>query len=280
MIVTIRNMTFDFSKNKYCMGIINITPDSFYAGSRISIEKVLEVASKMVEDGVDIIDIGGESTRPGSDPVPEEEELKRVIPAIKEIRKNFPNIPISIDTYKSKVAREALENGADIVNDISAGTFDQEMIKVVSEYQCPVILMHIKGTPKTMQQNPEYKDVVREITQFLKQRIEEFEKHGVKPENIIIDPGIGFGKKLEHNIQIIRRLAELKQLKKPILVGISRKSLIGMLLGGIPPEERLTGTIVLNTIALLNGASIIRVHDVKEGKQTCQIVEQFLKNKS
>lgn len=279
MVIEIRNKTFDFSTKKYCMGIINITPDSFYSGSRVSVGKVLEVVNRMVEDGVDIIDIGGESTRPGSDPVPEEEELKRVIPAIKEIRKNFPSIPISVDTYKSKVAQEAIQNGADIINDISSGTFDKNMIKVVAEYQCPVILMHIKGTPKNMQQNPEYKDVVREITQFLKNRIEEFEKNGVKPENIIIDPGIGFGKTLEHNIQIIKRLAELKQLKKPILIGISRKSMIGMILNGIPPEERLTGTIVLNTIALLNGASIIRVHDVKEGKQTCQIVENILNRK-
>lgn len=275
MKIIIKGREFDFSKKKYCMGVVNITPDSFYKGSRVEVDRVLEVVSKMVEDGVDIVDVGGESTRPGSDPVPLEEELNRVIPVVKEISKNFPDLPISVDTYKSKVAEESLKNGADIINDISSGTFDPEIVSVVAKYQCPVILMHIKGTPKNMQQNPEYKDVVREITEFLKERIKVYEKSGVKPENIIIDPGIGFGKKLEHNIKILKRLAELKQLKKPILVGLSRKSMIGMLLGEIPPEERLTGTIVLNTIALLNGASIIRVHDVKEGKQTCIIAEKF-----
>ncbi|MCX8029002.1 MAG: dihydropteroate synthase [Brevinematales bacterium] len=274
--IKIRGKEFDFSIHKYCMGVLNITPDSFYSNSRVSIDSILKVVEKMVSDGVDIIDIGGESTRPGSDPVPTEEELQRVIPAIKEIRKHFPELPISVDTYKSKVAAIALDEGADIINDISSGTFDEEMVKVISKYQCPVILMHIKGTPKNMQENPQYKDVVREIKEFLRARVEIYENMGTKPENIIIDPGIGFGKKLEHNILIIRRLAELKQLEKPILIGISRKSMIGMMLDGIPPEERLPGTIVLNTISLLNGASIIRVHDVKEGKQTCRIVEQII----
>ncbi|MGC8766095.1 MAG: dihydropteroate synthase [Brevinematia bacterium] len=272
MSLVIRGKEFDFSSHKYCMGIINVTPDSFFEGSRVKLDDLINVVSKMIQDEVDIIDIGGESTRPGSDPVNLEEELRRVIPAIREIRKNFPNIPISVDTYKSQVAKQAIENGADIVNDISAGTFDQDMIRVIRDYNVPIILMHIKGTPKSMQDNPEYKDVVREITEFLRERIEKFESFGVDPSKIIIDPGIGFGKKLEHNISIIRRLAELKQLKKPILVGLSRKSIVGGILN-VPIEERLTGTIALNTVALMNGASIIRVHDVKEGKQTCKIVE-------
>ncbi|MGC8870394.1 MAG: dihydropteroate synthase [Brevinematia bacterium] len=272
MSLVIRGKEFDFSSHKYCMGIINVTPDSFFEGSRVKLDDLINVVSKMIQDEVDIIDIGGESTRPGSDPVHLEEELRRVIPAIREIRKNFPNIPISVDTYKSQVAKQAIENGADIVNDISAGTFDQDMIRVIRDYNVPIILMHIKGTPKSMQDNPEYKDVVREITEFLRERIEKFESFGVDPSKIIIDPGIGFGKKLEHNISIIRRLAELKQLKKPILVGLSRKSIVGGILN-VPIEERLTGTIALNTVALMNGASIIRVHDVKEGKQTCKIVE-------
>lgn len=276
MKLTIRGKEFDFKNHKYCMGVVNITPDSFYQGSRVNLDNLLEVVSRMVDDGVDILDIGGESTRPGSEPVPVEEELNRVIPAIVEVRRNFPNLPISVDTYKSKVAESALQNGADIVNDISSGTFDINMIEVVAKYKCPVILMHIKGTPKNMQENPEYKDVVREIKDFLTSRIDTYESKGIKPENIIIDPGIGFGKKLEHNLAIIRRLAEFKQLKKPILIGLSRKSMIGMILGGIPPEERLTGTIAFNTIALLNGASIIRVHDVKEGKQVCRIVEEYM----
>ncbi len=272
----IRGKVFDFSKKKYCMGILNITPDSFYSGSRYSIDNILGVVSKMVDDGVDIVDIGGESTRPGSDPVPLEEELNRVLPVVKFIRENFPDLPISVDTYKSKVAEESLKAGADIVNDISSCTLDPRMKDVLKDYRCPVILMHMKGTPKDMQKNPEYKDVVREVTQFLKERIDNLVSYGIDEMNILVDPGIGFGKTLEHNVLIIRRLAELKQLKRPILVGVSRKSMIGNILGGIPPEERLTGTIVVNTIALLNGASIIRVHDVKEGVQTCKIVESII----
>ncbi|MEN2998206.1 MAG: dihydropteroate synthase [Brevinematia bacterium] len=275
MRLVIRGREFDFSRKKYCMGVVNVTPDSFYEASRVSISDLVRIVGRMVEEGVDILDIGGESTRPGSDPVPVEEELERVIPCIKEIRRHFPDLPISVDTYKSVVARKALDEGADMVNDISSGTFDPEMVNVVLEYQCPIVLMHIKGTPKTMQQNPEYSDVVWEIAEFLRERIRFFEERGVLPENIIIDPGIGFGKRLEHNIDIVKRLAELKQLGKPILVGVSRKSMIGMLLGNVPPEERLTGTVVVNTISLLNGASIIRVHDVREGKQVCRIVEQM-----
>jgi len=274
--MVIRGKNFDFKNKKYCMGIINVTPDSFYSGSRVKEDELLKKVEEMIKDGVDIIDIGGESTRPGSDPVPLDEELRRVIPAIENIRKYFSDVVISVDTYKSKVAKEALEAGADIINDISACTFDTNMIEVLKKYNSPVVIMHIKGTPKNMQDNPEYKDVVREITEFLRERIQFLESNGIESEKIIIDPGIGFGKKLEHNISIIRRLAELKQLKKPILIGLSRKSMIGMILGGIPPEERLTGTIALNTIALMNGASIIRVHDVKEGVQTCRIVEAII----
>jgi dihydropteroate synthase len=274
--MVIRGKEFNFKSKKYCMGIINVTPDSFYSGSRVKKDELLMKVEEMTKEGVDIIDIGGESTRPGSDPVPLEEELNRVIPSVEEIRKNFSDAIISVDTYKSEIAKKALDVGADMINDISACTFDPNMVNVLREYKAPVIIMHIKGTPKNMQNNPEYKDVVREITEFLRERIQFLENSGIESEKIIIDPGIGFGKKLEHNIAIIRRLAELKQLKKPILIGLSRKSMIGMILGGVPPEERLTGTIALNTIALLNGASIIRVHDVKEGIQTCKIVEAII----
>ena len=274
--MVIRGKEFNFKSKKYCMGIINVTPDSFYSGSRVKKDELLMKVEEMTKEGVDIIDIGGESTRPGSDPVPLEEELNRVIPSVEEIRKNFSDVIISVDTYKSEIAKKALDVGADMINDISACTFDSNMVNVLREYKAPVIIMHIKGTPKNMQNNPEYKDVVREITEFLRERIQFLENNGIESEKIIIDPGIGFGKKLEHNIAIIRRLAELKQLKKPILIGLSRKSMIGMILGGVPPEERLTGTIALNTIALLNGASIIRVHDVKEGIQTCKIVEAII----
>jgi len=274
--MVIRGKEFNFKSKKYCMGIINVTPDSFYSGSRVKKDELLMKVEEMTKEGVDIIDIGGESTRPGSDPVPLEEELNRVIPSVEEIRKNFSDVIISVDTYKSEIAKKALDVGADMINDISACTFDPNMVNVLREYKAPVIIMHIKGTPKNMQNNPEYKDVVREITEFLRERIQFLENSGIESEKIIIDPGIGFGKKLEHNIAIIRRLAELKQLKKPILIGLSRKSMIGMILGGGPPEERLTGTIALNTIALMNGASIIRVHDIKEGVQTCRIVEAII----
>lgn len=269
---------FDFSNHKYVMGILNVTPDSFYDGGRYwgDIGVIMKRVEEMVAEGVDIIDIGGESTRPGSDPVPLEEELKRVIPVIKEIRKNFPEIPLSIDTYKSVVAREALEAGADMINDISGGSFDKNIFKVSAEYDVPIVISHIKGTPKNMQKNPYYDDVIKEIKDWLRGRIEEALSMGVKQENIIIDPGIGFGKRPEDNLVIINKLEQFLELGFPILIGVSRKSIIGFILNKVP-QERLTGTIVLNTIALLKGASIIRVHDVKEGKETCLVVEAVLK---
>ncbi|HOJ93133.1 MAG TPA: dihydropteroate synthase [Dictyoglomaceae bacterium] len=256
------------------MGVINVTPNSFYAGSRKEkIEEILKTASDMVENGVDIIDIGGESTRPGSEPVSEEEELNRVIPAIEVIRENFPDLVISIDTYRAKVAKEALEKGADMVNDISGLMFDKELVKVIADSKAPLILMHIKGTPENMQQNPYYDDVIKEIIEYFLERMEFAESFGVDLSKVIIDPGIGFGKRYEDNLEILARLREFKSLKKPILIGASRKAFIGKALGDIPPEERLEGTLGITALCVLNDVDIVRVHDVKENKRVIKVLE-------
>ncbi len=255
------------------MGIINVTPDSFYEDSRVKIDELLERVNQMIKEGAEIIDVGGESTRPGSDPVPLEEELNRVIPAIKLIKENF-NIKVSVDTYKAKVAQKALEAGADIVNDISAMMFDPDMVKVVADNKVPVILMHIKGTPKDMQQNPTYEDVVKEIKEYFIERINFAKAQGI--EQVILDPGIGFGKKLEHNLEILRRIKEFKELGYPILIGASRKSMIGMILNGLPPSERLEGTLAITAYCALNGVDYIRVHDVKENFRVVKVIEAIM----
>ncbi len=260
------------------MGIINVTPDSFYEGSRVQVEKVTQRALQMIQDGADVLDIGGESTRPFSEPVPEEEELKRVIPAIEAIREVDKNIPISIDTYKSRVAQKAIEAGADIINDISGGTFDKEMFYVAAHYNVPIVIMHIKGTPKDMQKNPYYEDVIEEILQFFEQRIEQALKAGVKLENIILDPGIGFGKRLEDNLEILRRCEEFKVLGRPILIGASRKSVIGHVLGNLPPEERLEGTLAISVICAQKKIEFVRVHDVKENKRAILMTQAIFQS--
>uniref|UniRef100_A0A7C4GDP6 Dihydropteroate synthase n=1 Tax=Fervidobacterium thailandense TaxID=1008305 RepID=A0A7C4GDP6_9BACT len=265
---------FDFEILKhdhtFVMGIINVTPDSFFAESRVDEKNLLKKVEGMISAGAELLDIGGESTRPGADPVPLEEEIKRVVPAISLIRKYF-DIPISVDTYKAEVARLALENGADIINDVSALRFDPNMVKIAAHYKCPVILMHMKGEPKTMQLDPEYNDVVGEIKQFLFERIDYSRQNGV--DKIIIDPGIGFGKKLEHNLQILARIDDFKELGVPILVGASRKSMIGMILGNVPPEERLNGTLAITAYCAFHGVNIVRVHDVKENVEVVKVIE-------
>jgi len=258
------------------MGIINVTPDSFYSGSRkMQIDEILKTTEDMIMNGVDIVDIGGQSTRPGSEPVSLEEEISRVIPAIENIRRNYPDVLISVDTYYSQVAKLAVEKGADIVNDISAFRFDEDLVKVVAELKVPYILMHMKGTPKDMQKNPYYDDVIREIIEFFEERIEYAEENGVDPEKIIIDPGIGFGKRYEDNLEIMARLKEFKSLKKPILIGASRKSFIGKALGELPPEERLEGTLGITALCVLDDVDIIRVHDVKENKRVVKVLEEI-----
>jgi len=253
------------------MGIVNVTPDSFYAASRVEKDKLIDFAARMVKEGVDIIDIGGESTRPGSDRISEEEELNRVVPAVEIVRKNF-DVVISVDTYKAKVAEEALKNGAGMLNDVSALRFDPAMMDVLKTYKPAVVLMHMKGEPKTMQENPYYEDVVKEILYFFKERIEKLQQIGLE-DKVIIDPGIGFGKRLVDNLEIIRRISEFNSLKKPLLVGASRKSFIGQVLGNLPPEERLYGTLAVTAYCVLNGVDIVRVHDVKENLHVIKLIQ-------
>ncbi len=247
------------------MGIINATPDSFFGGSRFTVvDEIVTKVGKMLSDGADLIDIGGQSTRPGSELIAPDDELKRVVPAIEAIIRKFPDAFISIDTFYSKVALAALNAGATIVNDISAGSMDKHMIETVAELKVPYILMHMKGTPQTMQQNPVYENVNREVLDFFIAKINDLRKAGIL--DIIIDPGFGFGKTIDHNFELLKNLPVFKMLDKPILVGISRKSTIYKTLG-ISADEALNGTSVLNTIALMNGASVLRVHDVKEAKE-------------
>jgi dihydropteroate synthase len=254
------------------MGIINITPDSFYAASRAeNNEAVLEKAETMFSEGAIIIDIGGQSTRPGSVKISMDDERKRVIPAIEAIIKNNPNALISIDTYHAAIAKEAVEAGASLVNDISAGQMDAEMLSTVAALNIPFICMHMKGTPQSMQQNPVYENVTREVLDFFIQKIDDCKLSGIN--DVIIDPGFGFGKTIAHNFQLLKELKVFKMLERPILAGVSRKSTIYRTLG-IPVEEALNGTTVLHTIALLNGANILRVHDVKEA---CEAVKLFQK---
>lgn len=247
------------------MGIINTTPDSFYSGSRFTeMDLIVEQARKMILEGATILDIGGQSTRPGSELLSAREESQRVIPAIKAIKEKLPGAIISIDTFYADLARSAVENGASIINDVSSGTMDPLMLDTVASLQVPYVLMHMKGTPKNMQDNPSYENVTREVLDFFIQKTHELKNKGVK--DIIIDPGFGFGKTIAHNFELLKNLPVFKMLDKPILLGISRKSTIYKTLG-ITAVEALNGTTVLNTIGLMNGASILRVHDVKEAKE-------------
>ncbi len=269
MVWEIRGREYDFRKNTYVMGIINVTPDSFFRGSRVSPETSGEIAEQMQEEGADFIDVGGESSRPGAEPVPLDEEIERVIPAIREIRKRV-SIPISVDTYKAEVAKAALEEGADLINDISALRFDPEMVKVAAKYKVPVILMHMKGTPRDMQKNPHYEDAVKEILGFLGERADFARREGV--EKIAVDPGIGFGKRLEDNLEILKNIEAFFSLGYPVLVGHSRKSFIGHLTGA-EVDERLVPTASLSLYLALKGVSIIRVHDVRENKMSVKLAK-------
>ncbi len=265
-------MFFQGLERTLIMGIVNVTPDSFSDGGRfLDRERAVEHALRLVDEGADIIDIGGESTRPGAQPVPLEEELRRVIPVVEGLRRRS-EVMISVDTYKAEVARRALEAGAEMVNDISALRFDPEMARVVAQHDAYVVLMHMQGTPQTMQDNPQYDDVVQDIREFLHERIAAAVAAGIKREKIIIDPGIGFGKLLEHNLEILRRLEELKALGRPILIGPSRKSFIGQLTG-LPVDQRLEGTIASVVVGVLHGAAIVRVHDVAPVRRALQIVD-------
>jgi dihydropteroate synthase len=257
------------------MGIINATPDSFYNGSRhLATDDILRQAEQMLKDGATILDIGGQSTRPGSEKISAEEELKRVVTPVEAVHKNFPEAFISIDTYYSKVVIETCAAGASIVNDISAGSIDEQMVAAVAALQVPYVLMHMPGTPQTMQQQAQYKSVTKEILDFFIRKKDELHKAGI--HDIIIDCGFGFGKTAVHNFELLKNLSVFKMLDAPVLLGISRKSFIYKTLG-ITTEEALNGTTTLNTIGLMNGAGILRVHDVKEAVQAVNLFENYRK---
>jgi len=257
--------------NPIVMGIINTTPDSFYTQSQqATIDAVVAKAIQMLQEGATILDIGGQTTKPGSQEVGVEEELNRVIPAIDQVIKAFPDAIISIDTYHAKVAQHAVEAGASIVNDVSGGMMDVTMLATVAQLNVPYICMHMKGTPQNMQQNPTYENVTKEVLEFFIERIETCRAGGIN--DVIVDPGFGFGKAIAHNFQLLKELAVFKMLQKPILLGVSRKSTIYKTLG-ISANEALNGTTVLNTIGIQNGANILRVHDVKEAMECVKLVE-------
>ncbi|MFQ5906205.1 MAG: dihydropteroate synthase [bacterium] len=273
--ISLPECELDLSDRTYVMGVLNVTPDSFSdGGHHFEFNDAVDWGTRMADDGADIIDIGGESTRPGSDPVTLEEELSRVIPVIEALSTKC-DVPLSIDTHKSAVASEAIKAGCKIVNDISGLTFDELMAQTVAKKGVGLIIGHIRGTPKNMQQNPHYDDVMSEIMRELRASIQLAESKGVYPTRIIVDPGIGFGKRLNDNLTIIRRLGELKSLGKPIMVGPSRKSFIGAILN-LPVDERLEGTAAAITIAVANGANLVRAHDVKEMKRVCLLADAII----
>lgn len=254
------------------MGILNLTPDSFSDGGKLADRRtLLKAAAGMIAAGADILDIGGESTRPLAPAVAVADELRRVLPAIEAIRELDPAIPISIDTTKAEVARRALAAGADIINDISALRFDPAMTELAAEGGWPVIIMHMQGTPRDMQLKPHYDDVVAEVKEFLGERIEQLTARGIKRERLIIDPGIGFGKTLEHNLAILRNLAQFRALGQPLLIGHSRKSFLAKLLGELPVEQRDLPSAVVAALCALNGADIIRTHNVEATSQALRL---------
>lgn len=274
----IRETKFNWGSKTYLMGILNITPDSFSDGGQFNnLESALTQAQKMVENGADILDIGGQSTRPGAEEISLEQELSRVIPIIKKLREQL-KIPISIDTTKAEVAEAAIQVGADIINDISGGTFDELMLPTAAKLNVPIILMHIRGTPETMQNLTEYEDLIGEILQFFITQIQIAIDCGIDPNNIIIDPGIGFAKNYRQNLELIQRLAEFKHLNLPILVGVSRKSFIGKILDRSNPQERVWGTAAACCSAIATGADILRVHDITEMSDVCRVADTIWRN--
>jgi dihydropteroate synthase len=258
------------------MGILNITPDSFFDGGKHADEKnMISHCEKMLTEGATIIDVGAQSTRPKAKLISAEEEWKRLGPAIKSLRNKFPEAVFSVDTFYSSVAANAISEGADMINDVSGGTMDDKMFDIIARLNVPYIVMHMQGTPQTMQQNPQYGNVVKEVMDFFAERINKLESLGVN--DVLIDIGFGFGKTQEHNYQLLNGLDLFKWFEKPLVVGLSRKSMVGKVLG-IKAEEALNGTTVLNTIALQKGASILRVHDIREAKEAIQLVKMYSAN--
>lgn len=272
----IRGMYQKIGQKTLVMGILNVTPDSFSDGGKYNnLPEAIKHAQELIEAGADIIDIGGETTKPGCDPLSVEEEIKRIVPLISELADKI-DVPISVDTYKAAAAEAALDNGALIINDISAASFDSDMPQLIAQRHCPTVIMHIKGTPKSMQVNPIYEDLIGEVYSFLNERIKALADAGADEKMLIIDPGFGFGKTAENNLELIRRLKEFKSLGLPILMGTSRKSTIGKILGDVPPTARIFGTAATVALSVANGANIVRVHDVKEMSQVCKIADAII----
>lgn len=274
-ILQIKGRNFLLGQRTWIMGILNVTPDSFSDGGLyLNKNKAVKRGLELAEEGADIIDIGGESTRPGSNSISTEEELKRIIPVLSDLREKTDAL-ISVDTTKSEVARAALDHGADIINDISALRFDPQMPPLAVNRDVPVVLMHMKGTPKTMQANPSYEDLLAEVKSFFKERLETAKTLGIKREKIIIDPGIGFGKRHNDNLLLINNLRALEEFERPIMIGISRKSFIGKILN-LPVLERIEGTIASAVLSIIHGAHILRVHDVAPIKRAVLVAEAIL----
>jgi dihydropteroate synthase len=282
--ITIRNKSFQWGKRTYLMGILNITPDSFSDGGQFNtLESALVQAEKMVNSGVDIIDIGGQSTRPGAVEISVEEEIDRVIPVVQMLRQKadiFADTPISVDTTRAQVARVAVAAGADIINDISGATFDSEMLSTVARLEVSIVLMHLRGTPQTMQKLTDYRDLIGEIGEFLESRIAAAVAAGIDKSQIIIDPGIGFAKTYSQNLEILRELPRFRSLNCPILVGVSRKSFIGHILNQPEAKQRIWGTAAACTGAIASSADILRVHDVREMHDVCQVADAIFRNQS
>ncbi|WP_017315159.1 dihydropteroate synthase [Mastigocladopsis repens] len=273
----IRERCFEWGQRTYLMGVLNVTPDSFSDGGEFNtITAAVTQAQAMVAGGADIIDVGGQSTRPGAEQITLAEEIERVLPVVRVMRKEIP-VPISVDTTSSSVAKAAVEAGADIVNDISGGTFDPQMLPTIASMGVPIILMHIRGNPQTMQQFTDYQDLIEEIYSFLTKQITAATAAGIDKGKIIIDPGIGFAKNSEQNLEIFRRLPELRQLNCPILVGASRKSFLGRILNQPDPKARVWGTAAACCAAIFNGADILRVHDVKEMRDVSLVADAIFR---
>jgi dihydropteroate synthase len=277
-ILPFRKKTYYWNERTLIMGILNVTRESFSDGGKFfSFENAVAQGMQLVDDGADILDIGGESTRPGSKPLEEEEEIRRVIPVIRELARNI-FIPISVDTRKAKVAALALKAGAEMINDISALRYDSRMADLVAAQQVPVVLMHMRGTPETMQIDPHYDDLIGEIRDFFAERLTFAAKKGISEEQVILDPGIGFGKSNErkHNLILLKHLSSFAHLKRPLLVGPSRKAFIGSILG-LPPEDREEGSMGAVAVAICSGANMVRVHEVKKMRRVVQMVDAIIR---
>jgi dihydropteroate synthase len=267
--------TLSLGDTTLIMGVVNVTPDSFSDGGHFfDPEKGIAHGRRLAEQGADILDIGGESTRPGSDPVPAEEETNRVIPVVRELRRHLPDILLSVDTSKAAVAAQAIEAGADIINDVTAGHGDPAMIPLLAGSKVGLAIMHMQGTPKSMQHEPRYDDVVQDVIRFLQERIKVFAQAGVDPERIVVDPGIGFGKTLEHNLALLAGLREFTMLERPLLLGVSRKRWIGELTGR-PVDQRLAGSLAGAAACVERGAHLLRVHDVAETRDLVRVLDRI-----